>query len=103
MDEASKGTVYILKEDAQGASDERQMYDIAVDGVGLKVTDTHDASTSAEISGNLPWSYTISQDELEDINDNLGTNPYDVEKARFLTFKTNSPYATSDHRRCAEG
>ena len=54
------------------------MYDIAVDGVGLKVTDTHDASTSAEISGNLPWSYTISQDELEDINDNLGTNPYDA-------------------------
>ena len=94
MDEASKGTVYILKEDKLDASDERQMYDISVDGVGLKVTDTHDASTSAEISGNLPWSYTISQYELEGINNNLGTNPYDVEKARFLTFKTNSPYAT---------
>ena len=94
--DAHKGTVYILKEDAQGASDERQMYDIAVDGVGLKVTDTHDASTSAEISGNLPWSYTISQDDLDKINAdpdaNESNNAYDY--GYFLTFKTNSPYAT---------
>ena len=94
--DAHKGTVYILKEDAQGASDERQMYDIAVDGVGLKVTDTHDASTSAEISGNLPWSYTISQDDLDKINAdpdaNESKNAYDY--GYFLTFKTNSPYAT---------
>ena len=88
--DAHKGTVYILKEDVQGASDERQMYDIAVDGVGLKVTDTHDASTSAEISGNLPWSYTVDESELATAN----TEGYDAEKARFLTFKTNSPYAT---------
>ena len=88
--DAHKGTVYILKEDAQGASDERQMYDIAVDGVGLKVTDTHDASTSAEISGNLPWSYTVDESELGTAN----TQGYNAEKARFLTFTTNSPYAT---------
>ena len=88
--DAHKGTVYILKEDAQGASDERQMYDIAVDGVGLKVTDTHDASTSAEISGNLPWSYTVDESELATAN----AQGYDAKKARFLTFKTNSPYAT---------
>ena len=84
------GVIYRVVEDPLPASNERQMSDISVDGVGLKVTDTHDASTSAEISGNLPWSYTISQDELEDINDNLGTNPYDVEKARFLTFSTSN-------------
>ena len=87
--DAHKGTVYILKEDAQGASDERQMYDIAVDGVGLKVTDTHDASTS-EISGNLPWSYTVDESELATAD----AQGYDAKKARFLTFKTNSPYAT---------
>ena len=84
------GVIYRVVEDPLPASNERQMSDISVDGVGLKVTDTHDASTSAEISGNLPWSYTISQDELEDINNNLGTNPYDVEKARFLTFSTSN-------------
>ena len=88
--DAHKGTVYILKEDAQGASDERQMYDIAVDGVGLKVTDTHDVSTPAEISGNLPWSYTVDESELATAD----AQGYDAKKARFLTFKTNSPYAT---------
>ena len=84
------GVIYRVVEDPLPASNERQMSDISVDGVGLKVTDTHDASTSAEISGNLPWSYTVDESELATAN----TQGYDAEIARFLTFKTNSPYAT---------
>ena len=82
------GVIYRVVEDPLPASNERQMSDISVDGVGLKVTDTHDASTSAEISGNLPWSYTITKARLNEIN-NSASN-YDIDEARFLTFSTSN-------------
>ena len=82
------GVIYRVVEDPLPASNERQMSDISVDGVGLKVTDTHDASTSAEISGNLPWSYTITKARLDEINDSA--SDYDIDEARFLTFSTSN-------------
>ena len=82
------GVIYRVVEDPLPASNERQMSDISVDGVGLKVTDTHDASTSAEISGNLPWSYTITKARLDEINGSV--SGYDIDEARFLTFSTSN-------------
>ena len=90
VSEASSGVIYRLVENAQKPSNERAMSNISVDGVSLKVTDTHDVSV-AEISGALPWSYTITATELADLN--AGTGSYDVAKAHFLTYDI-SAFAT---------
>ena len=87
VSEASSGVIYRLVENAQKPSNERAMSNISVDGVSLKVTDTHDVSV-AEISGALPWSYTITPAELASINAS-----YDVAKAHFLTYDI-SAFAT---------
>ena len=87
VSEASSGVIYRLVENAQKPSNERAMSNISVDGVSLKVTDTHDVSV-AEISGALPWSYTITPGELASINAS-----YDVAKAHFLTYDI-SAFAT---------
>ena len=86
-EQASSGVIYRLVENAQKPSNERAMSNISVDGVSLKVTDTHDVSV-AEISGALPWSYTITPAELASINAS-----YDVAKAHFLTYDI-SAFAT---------
>ena len=87
MDTVEKyGVIYRIVEDRQTASDERQLRNISVGSVGLKVTDTHDASTAAEISGNLPWSYTVDESQLTAIN----AKGYDAAEARFLTFETSA-------------
>ena len=90
VSEASSGVIYRLVENAQKPSNERAMSNISVDGVSLKVTDTHDVSV-AEISGALPWSYTITPAELASIN--AGAGSYDVADAHFLTYDI-SAFAT---------
>ena len=90
VSEASSGVIYRLVENAQKPSNERAMSNISVDGVSLKVTDTHDVSV-AEISGALPWSYTITTAELAALN--AGAGSYDVADAHFLTYDI-SAFAT---------
>ena len=63
-DEASFGTVYTVEESLQKASNERVMSNIYVEDANLTVENTHDVTTNntevGEVTGALPWSYTVS-------------------------------------------
>ena len=85
---AAKGTVYTLKEDVQDPHDYKIMYNISVNQANLKVEQTSNVTTNGtevgEVTGALPWSYTVSKDEVATLDKNAG---------QFLTFGIDA-YAT---------
>ena len=92
-DEASFGTVYTVEESLQKASNERVMSNIYVEDANLTVENTHDVTTNntevGEVTGALPWSYTVSVDEANAV----GNGKLDEEKGKFLTYDI-SAFAT---------
>ena len=86
--DGAKGTVYTLKEDVQDPHDYKIMYNISVNQANLKVEQTSNVTTNGtevgEVTGALPWSYTVSEDEVAKLDKNAG---------QFLTFGIDA-YAT---------
>ena len=86
--DGAKGTVYTLKEDVQDPHDYKIMYNISVNQANLKVEQTSNVTTNGtevgEVTGALPWSYTVSKDEVATLDKNAG---------QFLTFGIDA-YAT---------
>ena len=68
----AKGTVYTIKENVQKPSTYKTMSNIYVDQANLTVKHTSNVTTDdtqvGEVSGALPWSYTVSSAEKNKLN-----------------------------------
>ena len=71
-DNYKKGTVYTISENVQKASTYKTMSNIYVDQANLTVKHTSNVTTDdtqvGEVSGALPWSYTVSSAEKNKLN-----------------------------------
>ena len=92
----AKGTVYTIKENVQKPSTYKTMSNIYVDQANLTVKHTSNVTTDdtqvGEVSGALPWSYTVSKTDLTKIN-SLPTQAERAAYGRFLTYDIQA-YAT---------
>ena len=88
----AKGTVYTIKENVQKPSTYKTMSNIYVDQANLTVKHTSNVTTDdtqvGEVSGSLPWSYTVSSAEKDDLN-----AKNDSTAGKFLTYDIQA-YAT---------
>ncbi len=88
----AKGTVYTIKENVQKPSTYKTMSNIYVDQANLTVKHTSNVTTDdtqvGEVSGALPWSYTVSSAEKDDLN-----AKNDSTAGKFLTYDIQA-YAT---------
>ena len=85
--EADKGTVYTIEEAVQKASGYKSVSNLYVKDAKLTIQQTSNVDTTetavGEVTGALPWSYTVSEAEKNALNT---AHNKDAEKARFLTF-----------------
>ena len=88
----AKGTVYTIKENVQKPSTYKTMSNIYVDQANLTVKHTSNVTTDdtqvGEVSGALPWSYTVSADDVAEMN-----TKGDFTSGQFLTYDIQA-YAT---------
>ena len=88
----AKGTVYTIKENVQKPSTYKTMSNIYVDQANLTVKHTSNVTTDdtqvGEVSGALPWSYTVSVDDVAKMN-----TKGDFTSGKFLTYDIQA-YAT---------
>ena len=88
----AKGTVYTIKENVQKPSTYKTMSNIYVDKANLTVKHTSNVTTDdtqvGEVSGALPWSYTVSVDDVAEMN-----TKGDFTSGQFLTYDIQA-YAT---------
>ena len=87
-----KGTVYTIEEDVQDAYTYKTVSNLYVKDANLTVkqsTNVNNETTSVgEVTGALPWSYTVSEAEKDDLNADKNSNA-----GQFLTFDIQA-YAT---------
>lgn len=91
-DNYKKGTVYTISENVQKPSTYKTMSNIYVDQANLTVKHTSNVTTDdtqvGEVSGALPWSYTVSVDDVAEMN-----TKGDFTSGQFLTYDIQA-YAT---------
>ena len=87
-DDLEKGTIYTIKENVQKPSTYKTMSNIYVDQANLTVKHTSNVTTDdtqvGEVSGALPWSYTVADASAKN---------GDAEAGKFLTYDIQA-YAT---------
>ena len=83
--EADEGTVYTIEEAVQKASGYKSVSNLYVKDAKLTIQQTSNVDTTetavGEVTGALPWSYTVSADELKALN-----TAHDKDAGQFLTF-----------------
>ena len=88
----NEGTVYTIDEDVQDAYTYKTVSNLYVKDANLTVkqsTNVNNETTSVgEVTGALPWSYTVSEAEKDDLNADKNSNA-----GQFLTFDIQA-YAT---------
>ena len=90
--EADEGTVYTIEEAVQKASGYKSVSNLYVKDAKLTIQQTSNVDTTetavGEVTGALPWSYTVSEDDVAEMN-----AKGDFTSGQFLTYDIQA-YAT---------